>query len=126
MRLEQTSDGGHEHRRVGLAVLDSVVHRGHNLSYRLDGLVSIRPTQETLSIPVWLPREIRLDASALLLSDLEAAAVFHQYLRDRAFDRWALHRPRFLAAYGLSRFRIRGGQAFLLVIFRCRCCRRSP
>jgi multiple sugar transport system permease protein len=117
MRLEQTSDGGHERWRVGLAVLTllCIVVTIFPIVWMV--FASIRPTQETLSIPpVWLPREIRLDAYALLLSDPRQLRYFiNTYVIALSTAGLSIILGS-LAAYGLSRFRIRGGQAFLLGI----------
>jgi multiple sugar transport system permease protein len=117
MRLEQISDGGHERWRVGLAVLTllCIVVTVFPIVWMV--FASIRPTQETLSIPlVWLPREIRLDAYVLLLSDPRQLRYFiNTYVIALSTAGLSIALGS-LAAYGLSRFRIRGGQAFLLLI----------
>jgi multiple sugar transport system permease protein len=117
MRLERTSDGGHERWRIGLTVLAllCIVITIFPIVWMV--FASIRPTQETLSIPlVWLPREIRLDAYVLLLSDPRQLRYFiNTYVIALSTAGLSIVLGS-LAAYGLSRFRIRGGQAFLLVI----------
>lgn len=78
---------------------------------------SIRPIRETLSHPpVWIPREITLEAYIRLLS----APRQIRFLRNTYF----IATPTALlsiglgslAAYGFSRFRIRGGHVILLSI----------
>jgi multiple sugar transport system permease protein len=117
MRLEQTSDGGHERWRIGLTVLTllCIVITIFPIVWMV--FASIRPTQETLSIPLlWLPREIRLDAYVLLLSDPRQLRYFiNTYVIALSTAGLSIALGS-LAAYGLSRFRIRGGQAFLLVL----------
>lgn len=78
---------------------------------------SIRPIRETLSHPpVWIPREITLEAYNRLLSDPRQL----RFLRNTYFIAIPTALLSIglgsLAAYGFSRFRIRGGRVILLSI----------
>lgn len=77
---------------------------------------SIRPTQETLSIPpVWIPREITFEAYGKLFADPKQLHYFtNTYVIALSVAGLSIVLGS-LAAYGLSRFRIKGGRAFLLI-----------
>jgi multiple sugar transport system permease protein len=78
---------------------------------------SMRPTQETLSSPpVWLPQEITFSAYTDLLADPRQLRYFtNTYIIALSTAGLSVGLGA-LAAYGFSRFRIRGARVILLAI----------
>ncbi len=78
---------------------------------------SIRPVQETLSSPpVWLPREITFSNYVSLLTDPRQMSFFKNGYIIAALTTVFCLLLGSLAAYGFSRFRLRGGRGILLGI----------
>lgn len=78
---------------------------------------SVRPTSETLATPpIWLPTQITFEAYTRLLSDpIQIQYFANTYMIAIATALLSIILGS-LAAYGFSRFRIRGGQLLLIGI----------
>jgi multiple sugar transport system permease protein len=78
---------------------------------------AIRPTQETLTVPpVWIPRQITFDAFQRLFNDPRQIRYFlNTYIIALSTAGLSILLGS-LAAYGFSRFRIRGAHVILIAI----------
>jgi multiple sugar transport system permease protein len=115
--IDSPADAGGPLRRSALAALTFVILAAVLMPIVWMVFASVRPTAETLAVPpVWFPRQISFAAYAKLLSDPNQLSYFiNTYVIAGSTALFSTAIGAF-AAYGFSRFRLRGSRALLVLI----------